>query len=598
MAMKRLFPEECDDGSPPVRKRPTFWSVGREVMRLQLMQKLWVPILEPTIRRVVREEVEQAFLQFIHPVPRPVNQIQFPGAIGPHLHFNSTLPDTLFTGSRILQPVQIVICSGNSKEPLRTDPLSSIRVEVVVLDGDFGKDGVEWTKEEFDANVLRERDGRRPLLTGDLAIALRGGVGTFANITFTDNSSWIRSRRFRLGFRVVQGSCIEGRVKEAISEAFVVKDHRGELYKKHESPKMGDEIWRLKNIGRDGVFRKRLTEYGIETVHQFLQFLVTDPSWLRSILGSGMSNKVWEETVSHARRCILDDKFYLYFSPGREVGLLLNSIYEVVKVTFDDCESFRSLDDLNLFQKKLVENLKQEAAYRKHEGIVEYDGLPFFGPSKVLPELQADYIPEMSLSVQNHDFSMHQNELAMPDFKHPINPPQAQVMIDLPPQLRDFTSMYDLHLSQAFAAVHGNSLNTFMVDQPQLNQQDLQLTQQFALTGSNVLNMNDLSHVPHEDYGNEWSASGLLAGTIVPDKHLPGECSQVQPLNWLSGSLPVLGEETVASGFPNHATLPGLDFPVSGNCSAKQWRKLGAPLKWSILVRKGMTPKRMAEFCA
>lgn len=113
--------------------------------------------------------------------------------------------------------------------PVTTGPLSSIKVEIVVLNGDFGKDeNVSWTKEDFNANVVRAREGRRPLLTGDLVVALRNGVGTFGNVTFTDNSSWIRSRRFRLGVRVMESSATEERIREARSEPFMVKDHRGE----------------------------------------------------------------------------------------------------------------------------------------------------------------------------------------------------------------------------------------------------------------------------------------------------------------------------------------------------------------------------------
>lgn len=100
---------------------------------------------------------------------------------------------------------------------------------MVVLDGDFGRgDKEDWTKEEFNAHVVRRRDGRRPLLIGELVIALRDGIGTFGDVAFTDNSSWMRSGRFKLGVRVKEGSGIEERVREARSESFLVKDHRGE----------------------------------------------------------------------------------------------------------------------------------------------------------------------------------------------------------------------------------------------------------------------------------------------------------------------------------------------------------------------------------
>lgn len=168
-------------------------------------------------------------LYFSYFVCRPsINRIQAPEATGLQLDFNTRLSDTLFTSSRI-SPMQVVIQSGNSEAVVTMGPLSSIKAEIVVLDGDFAKDeNVGWTKEDFNASVVREREGRRPLLTGELVVTLRNGVGTFSNVTFTDNSSWTRSRRFRLGVRVVESNAIEERIREARSEPFVVKDHRGE----------------------------------------------------------------------------------------------------------------------------------------------------------------------------------------------------------------------------------------------------------------------------------------------------------------------------------------------------------------------------------
>ncbi|KAK8537039.1 hypothetical protein V6N12_043220 [Hibiscus sabdariffa] len=104
-----------------------------------------------------------------------------------------------------------------------------IKVDIVVLDGDFPSvDGKIWSSEEFDRSIVRERTGRRPLLTGELAVTVRDGVGLIGDMEFTDNSSWIRSRKFRIGGKVAQGSSNGVRIREAMTEAFVVKDHRGE----------------------------------------------------------------------------------------------------------------------------------------------------------------------------------------------------------------------------------------------------------------------------------------------------------------------------------------------------------------------------------
>jgi hypothetical protein len=48
------------------------------------------------------------------------------------------------------------------------------------------------------------------------------------DVSFTDNSSWIRCRKFRIGVRIMPGGHLGSRVKEAVSDSFTVKDHRGE----------------------------------------------------------------------------------------------------------------------------------------------------------------------------------------------------------------------------------------------------------------------------------------------------------------------------------------------------------------------------------
>ena len=61
------------------------------------------------------------------------------------------------------------------------------------------------------------------------------------------------------------------------------------------------------------------------------------------LLGSGMSNKMWESTVEHARECVLDDKLYSYCS-GHGIVLLFNCVYEVVGVIVGtNCFTLNSL---------------------------------------------------------------------------------------------------------------------------------------------------------------------------------------------------------------------------------------------------------------
>lgn len=49
------------------------------------------------------------------------------------------------------------------------------------------------------------------------------------DVSFTDNSSWVRSRKFLLALQVAPDQCPPGiRIREAKTEAFTVKDNRGE----------------------------------------------------------------------------------------------------------------------------------------------------------------------------------------------------------------------------------------------------------------------------------------------------------------------------------------------------------------------------------
>lgn len=125
--------------------------------------------------------------------------------------------------------LQIAIMDSNLKEVITSNPLSSVKVEIVVVNGDFDGDGQKnWTDEEFKDNVVSQRDNRRPLLLGELVIKLNNGIGYLSRAKFTDNSSWTRSQKFRLAVRIFQKENIEERVQEGISEPFRVKDRRVE----------------------------------------------------------------------------------------------------------------------------------------------------------------------------------------------------------------------------------------------------------------------------------------------------------------------------------------------------------------------------------
>lgn len=160
-------------------------------------------------------------------------QLEGPGGRNLQLHFRSRLSLPLFTGGKVEgeqgAAIHVVLIDTSTGHVVTSGPESSLKLDVVVLEGDFNdEDDEAWTQEDFESHVVKEREGKRPLLTGDLQVSLKEGVGTLGELIFTDNSSWIRSRKFRLGVKVASGFCDGIRVREAKTDAFTVKDHRGE----------------------------------------------------------------------------------------------------------------------------------------------------------------------------------------------------------------------------------------------------------------------------------------------------------------------------------------------------------------------------------
>ncbi|KAL0916693.1 hypothetical protein M5K25_014222 [Dendrobium thyrsiflorum] len=361
------------------QKVPALASVIVEALKVDSLQKL-CSSLEPVLRRVVSEEVERALAKLgparlgARSSPK---RLEGPDGRSLQLQFRSRLSLPIFTGGKVEgeqgAAIHVVLIDANSNQVITSGPESSAKLDILVLEGDFNnEDDEDWTEEEFESHVVKEREGKRPLLTGDLQVSLKEGVGTVGELTFTDNSSWIRSRKFRLGLKVASGFCDGIRIREGKTEAFTVKDHRGELYKKHYPPALKDEVWRLEKIGKDGAFHKKLNKVGICTVEEFLRLLIRDPQRLRNILGSGMSNKMWDVLVEHAKTCVLSGKYYIYYSDeARNVGAIFNNIYEFTGLIASG--QYFSAESLNENQKIFADTLVKKA-YDNWLNVIEYDG--------------------------------------------------------------------------------------------------------------------------------------------------------------------------------------------------------------------------------
>ncbi|CAH8390381.1 unnamed protein product [Eruca vesicaria subsp. sativa] len=346
MAGKRLLQDQESDQENITEKRmkslPLFASLFGALNTENTMKSLSLA-LEPVLRKVVRQEVEHGISKRLRPFYTSSSfRVEAPeNTNGPTLKlmFAKKLMQPIFTGSKIIDvdnnPLQIILVDVSNNDhsiaPVNLD--RPIRLDIVALHGDFPS-GDKWSSDEFERNIVKERDGKRPLLAGEVTVTVRNGVGTIGEIEFTDNSSWIRSRKFRIGVKVAKGSSGQGvAVCEAMTEAFNVRDHRGELYKKHHPPMLEDDVWRLEKIGKDGAFHKKLSAENINTVQDFLKFSVIDLDRLRQILGQGMSDKMWDVTYKHARECTLGDKLYIHRGP--DFHLTLNPICEVIEAVID-----------------------------------------------------------------------------------------------------------------------------------------------------------------------------------------------------------------------------------------------------------------------
>ncbi|KAL6997219.1 hypothetical protein U1Q18_007341 [Sarracenia purpurea var. burkii] len=295
------------------------------------------------------------------------------------LQFLPKISLPIFTGSRIegedCNTLKVALVDALTGHVVYCGPESSAKVEIVVLEGDFdGEERGNWTVEEFRNNIIREREGKKPILNGDVLLSLKEGIGLVEEISFTDNSSWTRSRKFRLGARVVDN--FDGiRIIEAKTESFIVRDHRGELYKKHHPPSLHDEVWRLEKIGKDGAFHKRLSREKVNTVRDFLTLLFLDPTRLKNILGTGMSAKMWEVTVDHAQTCILGPKLYLYCLGSQpKTGVVFNVVGQVMGV-LSECQ-YAPIDKLSETEKAEAHNLVF-AAFKHWEDVVSFDDEAF-----------------------------------------------------------------------------------------------------------------------------------------------------------------------------------------------------------------------------
>ncbi|GFS32650.1 calmodulin-binding protein [Actinidia rufa] len=276
------------------------------------------------------------------------------------LQFLDKLSSSILTGTEIKgqdnASIRIALCDGFTGQVVNYGPEASAKVELVAIENDY--EGDDWSREVFDSKIVRETEGRKSPLIGDVHLNLENGIGFVGNIRFRHTKCWRKRHEFRLVARIVDG--FHGvRVREAKTEPFSVGDRRGNLYKKHHPPSLSDEVWRLEKIGKDGAFHKRLSKETINTVKDFVTLLKYTPSEAKrsnfldfyfavlagNILGGTMHDKIWDLIVDHARTCEIDNRAYLYYPPISQQGTAVADAHKLVVSAFQHWGEVVPVDD-------------------------------------------------------------------------------------------------------------------------------------------------------------------------------------------------------------------------------------------------------------
>ncbi|XP_022968733.1 calmodulin-binding protein 60 G-like isoform X1 [Cucurbita maxima] len=332
----KMLPND-DDNPNPKRTRPSSsrtkaGTVAEDDRSLfELMSRI-----QPLLSNLVYKEVKNALQTHVHPLLKSLRErkemgeeaIVEGGIEKFKLVFFNQPANTIFTNNEIKaengEAVRVAIYDATTNAIVHTGPLSSAPVGLVLLDGDY--DETNRSLSELNRNILSPREGKRPLLVGDgIKLILENGFASIKCVCITDNSSWMKSKKFRLGVMILDENILAmyPTIGAAVSQPFRAMDHRGEVNKKHHPPSVEDEVWRLEGIGKDGAYHKNLSSRGIKTVGAFvLKYQEIGPIALKKLLGTKVPKKTWMMMVANAFEC----QSYPIFEPSSKAYLSANNV--------------------------------------------------------------------------------------------------------------------------------------------------------------------------------------------------------------------------------------------------------------------------------
>ncbi|MBA0680819.1 hypothetical protein Goari_012497, partial [Gossypium aridum] len=253
------------------------------------------------------------------------------------------------------------------------------------------------------------------------------------------------------------------------------------------------------------------------------------------ILGGGISNRVWETIIEHALSCVPDDdEWYTYHGTAQRVVLVLNSIYNVVEVTFDG-QDYLPVENLTFSQKLLVEDAKRQA-YKNVWNLIPVDRQAITGPSMPFTDLLPEPVGTSNLLLQQPDFSGTRPDMPLglnqssTSFSYEVeNPKPLQGIEPLNPMLRNSS----FRMEGIFPCNADNSFSLFADDGFGTNQDNTQ-AQMLSLTSATPAWAQGSGFIFTPDY--ETSSISFLSSFPsfnVHDRSI-GETREVCPKNrWL-----------------------------------------------------------------
>ncbi|XXG51642.1 hypothetical protein AAC387_Pa03g0166 [Persea americana] len=277
------------------------------------------------------------------------------------------MPDHFFVGKKVegrAGAICVKLIDATTGHVVASGARSSLTLDVVVLAGDFNnEDDDDWTWEHFKSKVEPSREGKGPLLEGDLQVPLKGGVGLLEDIKFTDISTCRPSGKFRLGVKVESGFFKGIRVREAKTDAFEVKHYKKDFKEKNVPRALDDDVCTLKGIGKNGPSHKSLNVVEIFKVKHFLWKLFLDPEGLRKIVGKTVSNKNWKTLQDHAKESVPSGKYHVYYADKtKNSGVVFKNMSELCGLIEDG--EYHSTETLSDSQKIRILMVITKARFR------------------------------------------------------------------------------------------------------------------------------------------------------------------------------------------------------------------------------------------